>query len=481
MTTTCIRRASWTIGWDPERYRHVYMRDADVAFDETEVLHVGGPYAGRVDTEIDGRDRFVFPGLVDVHCHPSAQAIFRGYTEEFGNPRLFFSGRQRFRQSFEPDLEGMRASARFTIAELLAGGVTTIVDLSHAYDGWLDIVAETAVRAVVAPMYRSARWYTDTGQETKYDWSDDGGRAAFEEAIEVMDAADRHPSGLLASMVSPAQVDTCTEALLRDSIELAARSQRPLHVHAAQSYAEFQGMTRRHDMTPIQYLRRIGFLGPRTLIGHAVFTDEHPWLHWPRRDDLRALASTQTTVAHAPTVFARDGTLLHDLGSYAAAGVRLAIGTDTHPHNMLEELRVAEVLARVAAGPRHRFDTASVFTAATVGGADAIGRRDLGRLVAGARADIVMADLEHPSMEPTRDPLRSIVYAGAERPITHVFVDGRLLVDHGHVVTVDRVAAAAALRRSQQRSEGHAPSLDPDGADVSTFAPLSLEVVDHTA
>lgn len=478
MTTTCIRRASWVIGWDSDRYRHVYLRNADVAFDDTGILHVGGPFGGPAATEIDGRERFVFPGLVNVHCHPSAQAIFRGYTEEFGNPRLFFSGRHRFRQSFEPDVEGMRASARFTIAELLAGGVTTIVDLSHPYDGWLEIIVETAVRAVVAPMFRSARWYTDTGQETQFEWFDDEGRSAFEEANEIMDAADRHPSGLLSSMVSPAQVDTCTEALLRDSIDLAARSKRPLHVHAAQSYAEFQGMTRRHDMTPIQYLRTIGFLGPRTVIGHAVFTDEHPWLHWPRRDDLRALSRTNTTVAHAPTVFARDGTLLHDLGSYAEAGVHLAIGTDTHPHNMLEELRVAEVLARVAAGPRHRFDTARVFTAATVGGADAIGRQDLGRLAVGARADIIVADLEHPSMEPTRDPLRSIVYAGADRPITHVFVNGRLVVDRGAVVTVDRSAAAAALRRAQQRAERDAPSLDPDGVAVSTFAPLTLEVVE---
>lgn len=477
MATTCVREADWVVAWDAASDRHAYRRAVDVAFDETGILYLGKGYRGPVDVEIEGRERLVMPGLVNLHCHPSAQAIFRGYTEEFGNPRLFYSDRHRFRQSFEVDQDGMRSSTAFTVGEMLAGGVTTVVDLSHAYDGWLEALAATGVRAVVAPMYRSATWYTDTGQATLYEWHEDGGAAAFEEAKEVMDAAERHPSGRFSAMVSPAQVDTCTEDLLRASAELARATGRPLHVHASQSYAEFQGMTRLHALTPIAYLQRLGFLGSGTVIGHAVFTDEHPWLHWPTRTDLRALASTGTTVAHAPTVFARDGTLLHDLGRYARAGVRFGIGTDTHPHAMLEELRVAEMLARVAAGPSHAFGTAAVFHAATVGGARALGREDLGRLYPGARADVVLVDLEHPAMEPMRDPLRSLVYSAAERPITHVFVEGRQVVRDGEVLTVDRRAAARGLREAQQRSAGRVAQIDPLGASVDELAPLVLPIV----
>lgn len=474
MAVTCIRRASRVIAWDAANDRHAYLHHVDVAFDADGVLYVGPDFRGHADVELDGRERLVLPGLVNVHCHPSAQAIFRGFTEEFGNPRLFYSDRHHFRQSFELDAEGMRASARFTIAELLAGGVTTLVDLSHAYEGWIDVLAETGVRAVAAPMFRSATWFTDTGQATLYEWHPDGGAAAFEEARTVMDATEAHPSQLLSAMVSPAQVDTCTEDLLVQAAELARSTGRPLHVHASQSFAEFQGMTRRHATTPIDYLERLGFLGPSTILGHAVFTDEHPWLHWPTRTDLATLARTRTAVAHAPTVFARDGTLLHDLGSYTRAGVRFGIGTDTHPHSMLEELRMAEVLARVASGPRHAFGTAAVFHAATVGGARALGRDDLGKLAVGARSDVVVVDLEHPSMEPCRDPLRSLIYAAAERPITHVFVAGQLLVEHGRVQSVDRAAAARALRAAQQRAAARVLEVDPEGRSVDEIAPLSL-------
>jgi cytosine/adenosine deaminase-related metal-dependent hydrolase len=466
------------VAWDAARGRHVYRREADVAFAGDTIVHVGGRWDGRAAREIDGQGRLVLPGLINIHCHPAQSPIFRGYVEEFGDPRRFYSGRQRFRQSFLPDADAQRASARFGLAELLAGGVTTVVDLSHAYPGWLELLAESGIRAVVAPMYRSAAWWTDTGQETKYDWAPDLGEAAFAEAIEVMEAAERHPSGRLSAMVSPAQIDTCTQELLRRSAELAARTGRPLHTHAAQSYAEFAGMTRRHDATPIEFLHRLGFLGPRTILGHAVFTDEHPWLVWPRREDLGLLAESGTSVAHCPTVFLRDGTLLHDLGTYLARGVRIAIGTDTHPQNLIEEMRTAELLARAAAGPRHRCDTAEVFHAATVAAAGALGRPDLGRLAPGARADLVVCDLDEPAMVPARDPLRSLIHSAADRAVRDVWVDGIPVVESGEVLTIDRAAAGRTLAVEQARIAATVPAKDPGGVAVEALTPLALEVTD---
>jgi 5-methylthioadenosine/S-adenosylhomocysteine deaminase len=350
---TCIRAASWIIAWDASRGRHVYLRDGDVAWAEDRLVQVGGHYAGPVTRELSGRDRLVMPGLIDIHCHPTQSPIFKGFVEEFGNPRLFFNGRKHFRQSFVPDAAAQFASARYGLAELLATGTTTVVDLSHAYPGWLDLLNDSGLRVWVAPMFRSARWWTDTGQEIKYDWAPDLGRAAFAEAVSVMAEAERHPSGRFSAMVAPAQVDTCTPELLSDSVRLARDTGRPLFTHAAQSYAEFNGMARLHDMTSVAWLHSLDFLGESTILGHAVFTDEHPWMNWPTREDIELLATTGTSVAHCPTVFARDGTLMHHLGAYMDAGVNIAIGTDTHPQNMLEEIRLAETLARVAAGTRH--------------------------------------------------------------------------------------------------------------------------------
>jgi cytosine/adenosine deaminase-related metal-dependent hydrolase len=469
-----IRDASWIVAWDAVAGRHAYARDGDVVWEGDRLIHVGGRYDGHLDEVTDGRDGLVLPGLVNVHCHPSQSSLFRGLVEEFGNPRLFYSSRHRFRQAFVPDVAARQASAHFALAEMLAMGVTTIVDLSHAYDGWLDLLDASGLRCWAAPMFRSARWWTDTGQQTRYDWAEDLGAAAFEEAVAVMDAAEAHPSGRLAAAVSPAQVDTCTEDLLRASAELARATGRPLHVHAAQSYAELVNMTRRHDKTPISWLEDIGFLGPTTMLGHAVFTDQHPWLLWPERADVARLARTGTTVAHCPTVFARDGTLMHDLGDYLRAGVRIAIGTDTHPHNPLEEIRWAEILARVAAGPRHRTDTAELFHAATVGGAHALGRDDIGRLAVGAKADLVLCRLDHPQMRPVYDPLRSLIYAAADRAVADVWVDGERCVRGGEVLTIDQRRAGDALQAAQERIAAQVPTHDPEGADLAALMPRAL-------
>ena len=467
---TCIRDASWIIAWDVARGEHVYKRDGDVAWADDRLIQVGGHYAGPVTREISGRDRLVMPGLIDIHCHPTQTPIFKGFVEEYGNPRLFFSGRQHFRQSFIQDAAAQYASARYGLAEMLAAGTTTIVDLSHAYPGWLDLLSQSGLRVWVGPMFRSARWWTDTGQEIKYDFSPDRGRAAFAEAMSVMEAAERHPSGRFSAMVAPAQVDTCTPELLSDSVRLARDTGRPLFTHAAQSYAEFNGMARLRDMTSVAWLNSLDFLGERTILGHAVFTDEHPWMSWPTRGDIGLLATTGTTVAHCPTVFARDGTLLHHLGAYMDAGVNIAIGTDTHPQNMLEEIRLAETLARVAAGTRHTTSTARLFHAATIGAAKLLGRDDIGRLADGAKADIVLFDLARPEMQPLRDPLRTIVHSAAERAISDIFVDGHQLVSEGRVLTIDWPQAARALAAEQKR-------IGDGVADLDAIAPLSLPML----
>ena len=467
--TTCIRRAEWIIAWDAEAGEHLYLRDGDVAWTGDRLVQVGGHYAGRVDVEIPGAARLVMPGLINIHCHPTQTPIFRGFVEEAGNPRLFYCGRKDFRQSFLPDDAAQLASARYGLAEMLSFGTTSIVDLSHAYPGWLDLLATSGLRAWAGPMYRSARWYAESGQETKYDWAPDLGEAAFAEAQEVMDAAEAHPCGRLSALVTPAQVDTCTEDLLVRSAELARRTGRPLHTHGAQGYPEFNQMARRNDRTPIEWLHEIGFLGPRTIIGHAVFTDEHPWLHWPHRRDLALLAQTGTSVAHCPTPFARDGTIMHHLGAYMDAGVNIAIGTDTHPQNLFEEMGTAETLARIAAGQRHTCTTARVFHACTIGAARLLGRDDIGRLAPGAKADLVVCDLTEPNMIPLRDPLRNLIYSSVGRCVRDVWVDGRAVVEAGEVRTIDFPAAARALQQEQDRMSAAIPGLDG-------FSPLALRL-----
>ena len=143
--------------------------------------------------------------------------------------------------------------------------------------------------------------------------------------------------------------------------------------------------------------------------------------------------------------------MLEHIGRYARAGVRVGIGTDTVPHNMLEEMRWATVLGKISAEDISAVTMEEVLHAATVGGATALVRDDIGRLAPGKKADLVLVDLQHPLMKPRRDPLRSLIFHGADRCIRDVYVDGIRVVEGGTVLTLDYEGAVDRVEEAQRR------------------------------
>jgi cytosine/adenosine deaminase-related metal-dependent hydrolase len=475
--TTLIRNADWVVAFDLATGTHAYRRDCDVAFAGDRIVHVGAGFAGEAEEVVDGRGLMVMPGFVNIHSHPASEPMMKGWNDELGSAKLWGSSLYEFMPLLRPDAEGTRACATVAYGELLLSGVTTLVDLSVPWEGWLDLFGDSGLRGVAAPMYRSARWHTTNGHVVAYDWDEAAGRRAMEEAMRVLDEAAAHGSGRLSGMVAPSQIDTCTPELIRDSFAEAQRRDLPFQIHAAQSVVEFHEITRRHGMTPIEWLESLGVLSPRSIVGHGIFLDHHTSaINWPKRDDLASLERSGTTVAHCPVVFQRRGIAMQSLGLYLRRGVPVGIGTDTFPHNMLEEIRAAAIGSRMMAEDVWDLRLSGVIHAATLSGARALGRDDIGRLAVGAKADLVLVDVTHPAMRPVRDPLRSLVYQAAERALRAVYVDGRKVVDAGRVLTLDMEGAAAAVEEAQRRAERDVASLDWAGRDHLAISPLTLPV-----
>ncbi len=473
--TTVIRGIDWLVAWDTAEAHHVYLRDADLAFSGGAVTFVGKGYDGPAETEIDGAGRMVMPGLINVHSHPTSETMRKGVTDETHSPGFWHSSLYEHLPVFDPaDDEGRMACLKVALAELLLSGVTTVVDLSAAFDGWLDALADSGIRAVAAPFFRDARWYTSDGYKLQYDWDEKAGRERFDAACRVIELARQHPSGRLDGMLSPSQVDTCGESLLRDSHAYATERNLPWTIHAAQSVTEFLEMQRRHGKTPIEWMADMGVLDERSIIAHCIFLDHHPWLHWSSNRDLDLMAERGATVAHCPTVFSRRGITLRTFGEYVRRGVNMGIGTDTYPHNMLEEMRTAAVAARVIGESVADLDYLDIFNAATTGGARALRRDDIGRLAPGARADFVVVNLEHPAMMPVREPLRSLLVVAAERAVRDVYVDGEAVVRDGELTTIDLAAESERLQRAQARMLERVPELDWAGRTADEMAPMML-------
>jgi cytosine/adenosine deaminase-related metal-dependent hydrolase len=231
-----------------------------------------------------------------------------------------------------------------------------------------------------------------------------------------------------------------TPALLRASREAADSLGVHVRTHFAEYAPEVAFLRERYGTSPVGYLERVGFLGPSTILTHALYVDRGQGLHDPGGHDLRLLADRGTSVCHCPLVFARGGVILDSFSRYVAAGVNVGLGTDTYPQDMLLEMRYASCLAKIAEGRATAGGAGDVFDAATLAGAHALGRTDIGRLAPGAKADLVVVGLERLSMGPVLDPIEALVYHASAADIETVIVDGRILIRDGRAVEVDEDA-----------------------------------------
>lgn len=134
-------------------------------------------------------------------------------------------------------------------------------------------------------MFRTARWYTKNGHVVEYEWDEAVGEKAMAQALEMVDAAEAHPSGRLFSMLCPAQIDTCSEGLIKESYAEAQRRKIPWQIHAAQSTVEFHEITRRHGVSPVQWLEQLDVLGETSIVSHGIFLDDYPRNSWHTRRD----------------------------------------------------------------------------------------------------------------------------------------------------------------------------------------------------
>jgi cytosine/adenosine deaminase-related metal-dependent hydrolase len=266
-------------------------------------------------------------------------------------------------------------------------------------------------------------------------------------------------------------VETCSEPLLRAGKDAARELDVPIHTHAGGNLIEFQRIMEEYRKTPVQFLADIGFLDERTLLGHVVFTTAHPWPRYPFGDDLRVLAETGATVGHCPYKYAKMAMTLHSFQRYLDAGVTVAIGTDTFPMDIVAELRWASILAKVTDANYQVGVPRDVFNAATLGGCRFLRRPDLGRLAPGAKADILLINLDHVSAGVYADPIKALVEGASGRDVDTVIVDGKVLVQGGRTTRVDEDQVCAKAREATQRYWGHVAGWRWDGASVERISP----------
>jgi 5-methylthioadenosine/S-adenosylhomocysteine deaminase len=406
--------------------------EGDVLVRDGAIAAVGRVRPQGLARVVDARGCAVIPGLVQAHVH-LCQVLFRGMADDL--PLLEWLRRRVWPLEAAHDEASLGASAELGLAEAMLGGTTTVLDMGtvHGHDAVVDACVRAGVRAM------TGKAMMDVG---------DGVPAGLRESTkESLDASEKLASrwrgkgdGRIGYAWAPRFILSCSEALVRGAVERAAGRGDLVHTHAAEHPEERQAVRAAMGDDDVAVLRRWGVHGPRAVLAHGVqLTD----------DEARQIAAEGTRVVHCPSANLKLGSGIARVAELDAMGVALGLGADGAPcNNNLDawtELRHAALLAKVRTGvtslPARR-----AFRLATIDGARALGLGDLvGSIEPGKRADLSVVRLDAAHVEPGGDVFSRLVYACSSRDVTHVLVDGAIVVkDREHQrLDVERVKARA--------------------------------------
>ena len=450
-----IRNVSWAVVGDGAARRHVYRRDVDLFLKDGRIVEItpaGARPPEANEPVLDGTGMLALPGLVNIHSHPTTEPGYRGVREDHGVPEQQMTGLIERLQAFRLGEEGRSAAAEMSYSR----------DAARRHDDGLR--CHCAVRRLAgddgakrhALLCRAHLRLGALGHGRPADRDLEVGRGGRPGSLRQGHGSDGR--GRIAQLrpvaarwSSPAQIDTVTPELFAAGRTHADEAGRLFSTHIGQSVVEVREMIRRHGVTPVQWAAAQELLKPGTILAHCILLDEHPQIGWHTRKDLDLIADAGAAVAHCPQPFARYGLAMDHVGRYRARGVTVGLGTDCAPHNLIEEMRLAIVAGRLMSEDIASLDTGGAFEAATIGGARALGRDDIGVLAPGMAADIVLVDLAHPLMQPARDPLRSFVFHAADRAVRTVLVNGEVVLQDGAPVHLDPAAAMERLAEAQAR------------------------------
>jgi cytosine/adenosine deaminase-related metal-dependent hydrolase len=460
---------------------HQLWRDGVVVFEDQHVLDVGPKFEGSVDRTIDARGMLVMPGLINTHLHLGSNAPHTFFLDQ---TRADYFGANFYAYSVpRRGASESRATARADVEQLygiwsaIRGGATTVLDIgSRNAADLVQVVGDIGARVYMGPPFKSYSYVFDEAGRIQWDDDPASGLAGLERALAFAREHDRAHDGRVRCLLYPAQLDTCSVELLKATRKAANENGLRISIHAAMNLVEFQRMLREHGRTSLQLLSEIGFLGPDVLLGHCVFHAHHSWAHYPYVDDLKLLADSGASVAHAPYKYAKMGIMLESLSRYRDLGINVGLGTDTFPQDLIVEMRLAGLMCRFAEGSFRVGTAREVFDAATLGGAQALGRGDLGRLAPGALADIVIVDLRGVHFGAVHDPIRSLVEYGAGSDIDTVIVDGRTLISGGAAVALDETRLVREVQESGERTWDGVAEWRWNHASVDQIAPMSYAV-----
>lgn len=470
--------AAWVLGHRGSG--HCLIRNGEVVVEGGEVLFVGQRFPGEVARRVDFGDALVSPGFIDLDALSDLDTTILGIDHHPGWakgrvwPRSYVDAGPY--EMYSP--EELAFQKRFAFGQLLLNGITTAAPIASLfYREWGETVGEfeaaaeaagaMGLRVYLSPAYRSGGMVLEAPGRMEPVFDEARGFAGLKDAVDFIGRQDGRFGDLVRGLLVPDRVETCTLDLLRRTDAAARDLGCKIRLHMAQGAMETETVRRLHGATAPAWLAKAGLLSDRLIAPHATNATE---------EDLALYAGNGVSIVHCPLVSARGGSTLNSFSGCRRLGITIAMGTDTTPADMLMNLLVGLIACRINDRAPDKVRCADLFDAATLGGAQALGRSDLGRLAPGARADIAVFGLDDAVMAPSIDPITTLVTGGSGKVTQAVFVDGRLSMRFGEVAGIDMKAARRQAQRQYDGLVAKYPERSWGNPPVSDIFPPSYPV-----
>lgn len=402
--------------------------DSIAAIDST--ANIDARYtAGKI---IDARGALVLPGLINAHTH-MGMSLFRGLADDLSlddwlNKYIFPAEHRYVTRDF------VTWSTRLSLLEMLQGGTTTVADMYY--------FEEEVAQATKAAGMRGVLGETLIGFPSP-DSATPADALAYTESFLKRWKGDP----LITPAVAPHSIYTCPEKLLEQSAALARSNQAPLLIHVAEAPFEIEKSRKEHGLTTVQYLARLGLLGPNVLGAHCIWLDQA---------DVQTLAHFAVGCSYNPSSNMKTAAGLMPAVELLAAGVAIGIGTDGAASNnnqdMFEEMDLAAKEQKFARMDPRALSAAQVVALATITGARALHlERQIGSLETGKKADLIVVDTTAPHATPLYDVYSAIVYALKASDVRTTVIGGQVVMEDRRMLTLDEPAilAKAAIYAKQ--------------------------------
>jgi 5-methylthioadenosine/S-adenosylhomocysteine deaminase len=380
---------------------------------------------------VDARGKLVLPGFINGHTHVP-MTLFRGLhddvtLDDWLRKYIFPAEAKNVTEEF------VRWGTRLAAAEQIRGGITTFADMYYFEDAVAEETKAAGMRGILG--------------ETIIDFpapdnKDESQMLAYTEKF--LQRWQNDP--LIHAAPAPHSIYTCSQKTLEDAAALARKYHAPILIHVAEMKKELDDSRAQNGTTPVQYLNKIGVLGPDVVAAHCIFVDD---------TDRKLLAEKQVGCVNNPSSNMMLASGVSPVPELRAAGVAVGLGTDgpagsNNDLDLMEEMDLAAKLQKITKSDPLALGAKAVVEMATIDGARALHmENEIGSLEAGKKADVILIGLNAPHAVPMYEIYAQVAYALKGSDVETVIIGGRLVMRDHQLLTVKEAEAIAKAREYQ--------------------------------